>query len=168
MQTSTNCKTREVILRGIAGHWNERSPLFFLKFPDLIHLVLECSTILFTSTVVSFLKPAHWNQTRLSSFYFTMLTWRSFSSTNAEVYEIGFWAEVFGVVLWTCNGSNFEHSNQTNQNFTSINALGSFKGHQKHSKEICALCGFDFSTRFIFAIYKCPVFIAFRKSLPQK
>ena len=199
-KATAKCKILVIILWGVVGQWNERSPHFLRLFPDKRHLHVRmfnhpfhtyCSIMFETSK----LEPG-WAKTlkyewcwRIFVFFLncTMLTWRSFSCTNAEFYEIGFWTEFFEVVLWTrnvsilCNSnysplntrhSNFEH-NQTNQNSSAKMRLVLWKGHPESQRKCVPSVSFEFNIGFTFANQNVLFFIALsitsiRKSLPQK
>ena len=94
-------------------------------------IMLECSTILFTCTVVSFLKP-DWVKNLNCEFL-----WRFFVS----FFILTCWLEGLLAVQMQNNsqkktpGVPTLNNNQTNQNFTSANALGCLKGAIQTVKE---------------------------------
>ena len=94
-------------------------------------IMLECSTILFTCTVVSFLKP-DWVKILNCE-----LLWRFFVS----FFILTCWLEGLLAVQMQNNsqkktpGVPTLNNNQTNQNFTSANALGCLKGAIQTVKE---------------------------------
>ena len=140
-KATAKCKTQVVILLGVAGQWNERSPLFLLFFSWLnIRMVM----IIF-----------------LSFLNCTMLTWRSFSCTNEEVHE----NRALNRVLWSCTLNITTKQTRIYQHkcawFFEVTS-------QRVKENVCLVWVLILKLGWPLQIKKCPVFHSLEYILDQE